>query len=221
MRPLPTEDQGWAALDRSIPGDPMPWHGVVVGQEYSADTTGSVRNAFGRLIANSQGVAKMVERVRGRPGGRFRVTPEHLLVLVWLTDAEGSVPYLAGKLDEPFKTWDEGSQEGIDVKRLVPGDIYTGPADKRGGTYKLGQRAGGVIERRTTNGKEFAITDGRTFPAKEEDARRVLLAWRSLGVPGMTFFVNSAGHAWYEQAGQRRFLAEVTQGFIFPADTRL
>jgi superfamily II DNA or RNA helicase len=216
MSPLPTEDQAWTELGREVSDKPVPWHGVVVGQEYSVDTTGSVRNAFGRLIANSQGAGRMVEKVRGRAGGRFRVTPEHLLVLVWLADADGAVPYLAGRLSEPFRTRDEGSLDSLSMKRLSAGDIYTGPADKGLGTYKLGQRSGGIIERRVHKGKEVALTTGSTSPEREADAKRVLAAWRSLGVPGMTFFVNSAGHAWYEQAGNRRFLAEVTHGFIFP-----
>ena len=45
----------------------------------------------------------------------------------------------------------------VDVAGLQPGDAYPGALDKRGGTYKLRQKAGGVIERRGgPRGSEFA-----------------------------------------------------------------
>ena len=136
------------------------------------DTTGSFRNPFGRLIVNGEHAGAMVEKVRGRPGGRFRVAPEHLLVLVWLADSEGAVPYSAGKLQEPFRTKGEGSLDDVDAKRLSVGDIYTGSSDKQRGTYKLGQRAGGVIERRVSRGREDGLTSGFDSPEKQADARR-------------------------------------------------
>ena len=219
MSPLPTEDQAWATLGRKVTDEPSVWRGIVVGQEYSVDTTGSIRNAFRSSHRQRPARRRHGREVRGRPGGRFGLPPSTLLVLVWLADSEGAVPYLAGKLKEPFRTKGEGSLDYVDVKRLSAGDIYTGSSDKQRGTYKLGQRAGGVIERRVSRGREAALTAGSISPEKQADARRVLAAWRSLGIPGMTFSVDSTGHAWYEKAGDRRFLAEVRHGFVFPGET--
>jgi hypothetical protein len=219
MSPLPTEDQAWHLVGRKVPDAPPVWPGVIVGQEYSVDTTGSVRNAFGRLIANAQDVDTMVEKIRGRPGGRFRVTPEHRLVLVWAAESDGNVPYLAGQLEEPFRTRGEGTSGDLNADHLTVGEIYPGPADKRRGTYKLRRRAGGVIERRAGRDQEMALTTGTDSPDRQADAQRVLTAWRSLGIPGTSFHVNSLGHAWYEEAGERKFLAEVPHGFIFPSET--
>ena len=55
----------------------------MTGQEYTVDTNGIVHNAFERLIENAQGVSDMISSLRGRPGGRFHVTPQHRAVVVW------------------------------------------------------------------------------------------------------------------------------------------
>ena len=34
--------------------------------------------------------------------------------------------------------------------------------------------------------------------------------------PVSKFFVNSLGHAWFEADGQRKFLADVSEGFDWP-----
>ena len=43
---------------------------------------------------------------------------------------------------------------------LAPGDDYPGPADKKGGVFKVSQRGGGLIERRVPGGSEIARSDG-------------------------------------------------------------
>src|SRR6266852_646121 len=75
--PRPTEEQEWERLGRRAPLSPVPWLGMVIGQEYSVDTLGTVTNSVGSVVVNPQSVGAMVEAVRGRPGGRFRVTPGH------------------------------------------------------------------------------------------------------------------------------------------------
>lgn len=217
MKALPIEGDAWDLLGRPTSGLPIEWPGVVTGQEYSVDTTGTVRNAFGKMITNPQGVAAMVEAVRGRPGGRFRLTPEHRLVLVWAVDAEGATPYLAGQVADAFQARQDDAGP-VDTDKLAPGSAYPGPADRTGGSYKLGQRAGGVIERRAGQIREIALTAGTPWPKKQDGASAVLDAWRSLGIPGTSFFVNSVGDAWFERAGERRFLAHVPEGFAFPTD---
>jgi superfamily II DNA or RNA helicase len=220
--PRPTEEQEWQRLGHQPPAKPLPWFGVVMGQEYSVDTLGTVTNGFGGTITNPQNAAAMVEAVRGRPGGRFRVTPAHRLVLVWGEGAEGPRPFVAGQLAEPFRAAAEddgtGGNRDFDPASLRPGSRYPGPANRKGGSYRLRQKQGGVIERRASDGAlEFALLDGTARPELEANARRVLDAWRELFDRGISFHVNDQGHAWYTEAGQRRFLAEVPGGFSWPS----
>jgi superfamily II DNA or RNA helicase len=216
--PLPTEEQAWDLLGRHVPEDPIVWPGVPAGQEYSVKTNGAVFNAFGAQIANTQGVDQMVARVRGREGGRFRVTPQFGLVLVWQPVADNPSFFVVGQLEEPFKVvpeTDAATATG-QVDGLVAGDLYTGPADKGGGTFKVSQRAGGIIERKVPGGSEIAQMDGSDNTVQVENARKVLAAWESLGRPFSRIFVNSLGHAWYHDAAGRKFLGVVETGFAWP-----
>jgi len=214
--PLPTEEQAWDLLGRRVPAEPTHWPGVLAGQEYSVDTTGTVRNAFDHTIANPQGVAAMVAQARGREGGRFRVTPEYRLVLVRTVDADQAITLIVGRLDAPFVTVDDAGTTDFDVDDLRPGDAYPGPGDKLHGTFKITRRAGGLIERRVRGGKDVAQTDGPGNAERKANASQTLDAWRSLGLPGISVHLNSLDHAWFEQGGVRRFLARVPGGFAFP-----
>jgi hypothetical protein len=233
--PRPTEEQEWERLGRHAPPVPVPWLGVLVGQEYSVDTMGTVTNNSGTVIANPQNAGAIVEAVRGRPGGRFRVSPSHRLIVVWGEGADRPEPFVAGQLEEVFRAADEvngqNASELFDVLALQPGDRYPGPTDKKGGTYKLRQKHGGVIERplpnlrarhdgadtsRRSRAVEFAVVEGTGLQKREANAKRVLEAWRERFERGITFHVNEVGDAWYTEAGDRRFLAHVPGGFAWP-----
>lgn len=212
--PKPTEEQAWRLLGEPSNGFPVEWPGIVTGQEYSVSTSGVVHNAFDRLIENPQGVDEMVRAVRGRPGGRFTVTPALRLVLLWEISGKPTA-YLAGRLREPFRVLEERKGSGeFSVDSLSPGDPYPGPSDKERGTFKLSQRGGGTIERAVKGGREFAAAG--TGSAQQQNASAVLDSWNAMNRPVSKFFVNSIGHAWYEAGGQRRFLAAVAEGFAWP-----
>ncbi|GLY21813.1 DEAD/DEAH box helicase [Micromonospora sp. NBRC 101691] len=221
--PRPTEEQEWERLGRRSPTEPVLWHGVIVGQEYSIDTLGNVTNSSGTTMCNPQNVADMVALVRQRPGGRFRVTPTHRLVLVWGESPSGTACYVAGQLEEPFEAdvidGDTGAEDTlVDLSKLAPGTRITGSIDKAGGTYRLRQKQGGVIERRTADGTvEFALLDAAP-PELTENARRVLNAWRQLFDRGIGFHLSKDGQAWYTEGGQKLHLAYVPAGFAWPAD---
>jgi len=218
--PLPTEEQAWDLLERRVSEDPIAWPGIPAGQEYSVKTSGAVFNAFGAQIANAQGVDQLVARVRGREGGRFRVTPQFGLVLVWQPVGDNPSFYVVGQLEEPFKVVQElDAATAIEqVDGLVAGDPYPGPADKTRGTYKVSQRAGGIIERKVPGGSEIAHVDGSDNTVQVENARKVLAAWESLGRSFSRIFVNSLGHAWYEDAAGRKFLGVMEEGFAWPGE---
>lgn len=220
--PRPTEEQAWDLLEHRLSEDPVPWPGMPIGQEYAVKTNGSVHNAFGTQIANPQNVAQMVERVRGREGGRFRVTPEFRLVLVWQSARDEPAFLVAGQLKEPFTIVQEvdAATAVHQVENLEVGARYDGPSDRAGGTFKVSQRGGGLIERRVRGGSEIAQVDGTADSEQQANGRKVLAAWEALDRTFSRFFVNSLGHAWYEDSTGRRFLGSVEAGFAWPARER-
>lgn len=219
--PRPTEEQEWQRLGQYAPSKPVRWEGLIVGQEYSVDTLGTVTNSSGALIRNPQDVASMVEAVRGRPGGRFRITPAHRLVLVWGEGPDGTIPYVAGQLSEPFEAETPNAPTAAasaDPSALTPGMPIHQSIDKDGGSYRLRQKKGGVIERRAPDGAtEFALTDEAAPADLAANAQRVLDSWRHLFDRGISFFVSQDGRAWYIEGGQRFFLAYVPGGFAWPS----
>jgi superfamily II DNA or RNA helicase len=216
--PLPTEEQAWDLVGRATSDEPVPWPGIAVGQEYAVKMNGTVFNAFGSQISNPQGVDRMVAAVRGREGGRFRVTPEFGLVLVWQPSGEKPMFFLAGQIEQPFKvvSHTEANEFAAAVAELAAGDDFHGPADKKGGTFKITQRAGGLIERKVPGGSEAAQLEGTGNPDLEGNTRKILEAWDSLERSFSRFFVNSQGHAWYEAPSGRKFLGVVKEGFSWP-----
>ena len=136
--PLPTEEQIHERAAELIDGYPSPWPGEVTGQEYSAATNGTVHNAFDRLIANPQGVSEMIAGLRGRPGGRFRVTPQYHYVLVWERGSDGPQAYVVGRLEEPFEVVADHPTQSGQLESAVephrPGSVFRGSVDKGRGT---------------------------------------------------------------------------------------
>jgi superfamily II DNA or RNA helicase len=217
--PRPTEEMEWQRLGEKPPAQPERWNGLLPNLDYSVDTRGTVLTPSGEVVRNPQGVAEMIRALRGSPGGRFRLTSRHRLVLVFhAADDEPPVPYVVGQVVTPFELLDTDGDRDIDVSVLKPGEPYAGSLDKNGGSYKLRQKYGGVIERRGgPSGSEFAVVDGRESPLAL-NAVLLLDAWRSIGRSGLTFHVNSAGHAWFLDAGLPLFLAAVPGGFTWPSD---
>lgn len=221
--PLPTEEQIHERAEELLPSFPAAWPGEVAGQEYSASTAGTVHNAFDRLIANPQGVSEMIAGLRGRPGGRFRVTPAHRYVLVWERTAEGPQAFVVGQLLEPFEVVSESvlsdARPASIGKPQQAGEVFRGSTDKGKGTYRLSQRAGGLIERSAPGGgKESALVSGTAFKDKERNAEALIAAWNRLGRPAARCFVNGDWEAWCERGGERIFLADVPGGFVWPTD---
>ncbi|KLR59935.1 DNA/RNA helicase, superfamily II [Actinobacteria bacterium IMCC26207] len=219
--PRPTEDQEWERLGQRSPAEPVLWEGAFVGQEYSVDTLGNLRNMHGTLIANPQGVSQMVQAVRKSPGGKFRVTPLHRLVLIASDGKERNGIWVAGQLSVPFAAVEEPLQaeaEAVDVETLKPGERYLGPANADGGTFKIRQKQGGVIEQKVGRSVMFALTESEAHPDLAANAVRLLAAWKSALDFGLTVKLNGLGHVWYEAEGERRFLVSAPGGFVWPED---
>lgn len=220
--PRPTEEMEWQRLGEHPPARPERWHGVLPDLDYSVDTRGTATTPTGEVIRNPQGVAAMIAGLRGAPGGRFRITARHRLVLVFHAADDGAlVSYVVGQVPEPFDLLAARAPEDVDARALRPGEPYLGALDKQGGSFKLRQKFGGVLERRGAAGGEFALMEpAGTGPAAPlaRNARILLDAWRSTGRPGMKVFVNDAAHAWFLDAGLPRFLADVPGGFAWPSD---
>lgn len=218
--PRPTEEQEWERLGHRAPDRPERWLGSLPDREYSVDTRGTVSTGSGAIVRNPQGVDRMVQAVRERPGGRFYVTPAHRLVIVW-SAGSSPIPMVAGQLAEPFALVEPRLGNGAipDPEDLKPGDPYPGPLDKDGGEFALRQRRGGmVVKHGRGRNVDGALTEGTGDEVREQNARRVLDAWRSVASEGMPFTVNGVGHAWFLDAGEPRFLAAVPGGFVWPDD---
>jgi superfamily II DNA or RNA helicase len=218
LRPRPTEEQEWKRLGERLPADPVPWLGALPDREYSVDSRGTVTTPNGAIVANPQAVGEMLQAVRSRPGGRFWVTPAHRLVLVRGDPSQNGGIYVVGRLAEPFglRSTGSGAEAGEQPRDLVPGSPFNRPLTKEHGSFHLGQKLGGVIERRRGRVREFALTDDAEDHELGENARRVLAAWRQVSDKGFPFFVNDRWDAWYVEAGEPRFLASVPGGFEWP-----
>lgn len=212
--PKATEDAEWERLGRTAPTRPIVWGGVLPDVDFSVNARGTVTLPDGRKATSDQGVGALVEALRGTPGGRFKVTPRHRLVIVFRAQADGpSVPYVVGQLPAPFEPAGEGSAD-IDIDALSPGDPYPGPTDKQGGTFKLRQKAGGILERTVGPGQRaVAVVEGDD--ARARNAAAVLSAWRSTGLPGGKVVVNRLEHAYLPDGPV--YLAHVPGGFLWPA----
>ena len=220
LTPRPTEEQEWERLGRRAPQEPVEWLGVIPDREYSVDTTGTVTTRSGAVVTNPQGVDEMILRLRDRPGGRFYVTPAHHLVIAWGQHNGESTSFAIGQLAEPFALLDSVPSNGEvpAVSSLRPGDPYTGPSTMTAAPSSCASGAAASSNDDKGREVEAAFDEGTGRLLQEQNARALLDAWRSLARPGMTVKVNHAGHAWYLDAGQPRYLASVEGGFVFPSD---
>lgn len=216
-RPVPTEDQELDRIEMSGLTPPIEWLGQWPAAEYSVDTTGTVRNAEGRVIENPQGIPDMLGSLPGRSAGRVGVTPVHRFVLARSADPPRDLMVL-GRLNEPLRTIDTSGTAEFERKELAPGQRYPGPTEPVAGEFRIGQKRGGIIERRTRGGKEFALTSGGSRPELETNAAVVLEAWRDLATNGFRFGVNELDDAIYWDGGEPRFLGHVPGGFAWPSD---
>lgn len=217
QQPRPSEEAEWKRFGERVPEEPAPWLGELPNYEFSVDSRGNVTTSEGAWIENPQTVAAMVEKVRRRPGGRFRVTPIYNLVVVFGETAMGVAPMLAGHLEEPFRLREDsaGVDVDFDVGSLTTGASYPGPTDRSQGTFQFRQKRGGIIQRKLGHVTQIAMTAGDSNPLVE-NGRRTLLAWQALNKSGLTFYVNRLGHAWFREEGKPRFLALVLGGFEWP-----
>jgi len=217
--PKPTEEQEYDRLRRLDHPFPSVWTGAIHGQEYHVDTWGNVANAFGTGISNAQGVGDMLRSVRGRPGGKFFVTPRHRVVIVSQRSADTTKWYAAGLLQEAFiaRRDEPSASQEVAPSSLRAGAPYSGPQNADHGQFNIRSRSGGSIELQVRRGvSEFALTDVQDGGAQTENAVNLLDAWREHIGQGISFSINDRWDAWYRIGGVPRFLAHVPGGFRWP-----
>lgn len=242
--PRPTEEQFWTAVGDGPIDEPVEWTPEWPAYEWRLDTRGTVTDLSGRPVSNSQHVADLVRRIRPR-GGRFRVSPRTGAVVVPDVDGERRRAWLVGRLDEPLRTSDptpaDASSASAEKRSAAPATSgreppHSPPAvsadappnpgaqmpmtrDTTNGTFKLRQKGGGIIERRTSRGSEFAgSSPGEGNAQLVANAARVLSAWKQTGETGLSFHVDAEDTAYYLRDGAPRFLAHVPGGFAWPSD---
>ena len=219
--PLALEDDEWEKHGRRSSDPPRVWSGVIPDGEYSVDTLGNVTTPAGATVANPQSVGVMFRRA-GRSAGKFRVTPQHRIVLVGRRDTDGHAFVAVGQLTEPFRP--RGVEDQVATDRsadLRLGEPYQGPGDKEGGSFSLRSTRGGVVARRRL---PAWISRSRILERSEVSATNVaegLAAWRLLGGQGRPFYVDSLGRAWVSPKGALYFPADVPGGFSSPAAREL
>jgi hypothetical protein len=217
--PRPTEDQAWEALGRELPRQPVPWNAEWPTAEWRVDSRGTVTDLGKRPVLNAQGAARAVQLVKPS-GGRFRISRKHRLLIVPDVDRGQVRAWLVGQIAEPFRVADGQAVEPRPVREPAhrpDGGALSGPLDREGGTFRLRQKQGGMIERRVDNTRAFAGTRPDEGPAHLiENARRVIDAWRALGESGLQFYVNSADEAYFTREGLPQLLARVPGGFAWP-----
>jgi superfamily II DNA or RNA helicase len=213
-RPSPTEAQEHERLgDLYDVAQPQVWLGLGRGAEYSMNAAGVVTNALGRAVRNPQTVGAALRSVRGRPDGRFRITPQHRYVVVW--DAATARNLVAGQIRDPFVIEAEAERsEDFDVTRLRPGDPYMGPRTTELADARI-SATGTIKRKRRGGGRDIAESDGADAP--HANARAVVAAWRSLRLPSIAIGVNAAGHVWWRDPSGVRFLGVAPGGFAWPA----
>ncbi len=216
-KPRPTEEQMDETLRLSEATFPTLWPGAISGQEYSVDTRGNVKNAFGIPIANTQGVGDMLLACRGTPGGRFRVTPKYRFVLVFCRRDDTFEWKVAGRLAETFEARDSLVVLPRAERSDVPGEIYRGALNKKNGELRLRSRMAGIIEKRHNGGAVIAQVGELASDTQRENAERLLGNWRRLSLKSLHVFINDEWDAWFEKDGDPVFLAHVSGGFYFEA----
>ncbi len=194
---------------------PAPWPGAISGQEYSVDTRGNVKNAFGIPIANAQGVGDMLIAARGTPGGRFRITPKHRFVLVLCRLNDAFEWKVAGRLPEPFESRDALPVLPRAERRDTPGETYRGALNRKNGELRIRSRMAGVIEKKCNGGAVSAHVGESASDAQRDNAERVIGNWRRLALQSVRFYINDEWDAWFEKDGVPVFLAHVSGGFHF------
>jgi superfamily II DNA or RNA helicase len=230
LTPKPTEEEFWLRLGERMPLEPVEWTPAWPVAEWRLDGRGTVTDLEGRIVTNPQGAVEAVRKLKPT-GGRFRVSRLRRFLVVPEGGPGGATAWLVGSLEEPFQVEEPVSEDvaladaaSANESHLVAsrsvraaGSVYEGPSDKEGGTYRIRQKAGGVIERKVGRDREFALlVSGGEKGELVANAKLVLEAWKATGESGLEFHVNARGDAFYLSGGQRRFLAHIPGGFAWP-----
>jgi hypothetical protein len=200
--------------------------GQYEGIELSCDSRGNVRNLAGSFAADTGELAGAILAVKGS-GGKFRVTPKKLFVLVRIPGEDDWQTVYVARLREPLR-FAEQSEEQADpeeAKRWQEQASLGDPYPFAGlpvieGDVLVKQRGGGLITKKVPGGEVFARREDRaTDTVKGMDARRVIEGVQKLRKAGKKvrrIAVNSVGHVTFHENGQAFFLCALEKGLEFP-----
>jgi superfamily II DNA or RNA helicase len=189
------------------PGDPD------VGEAYSVDATGTVRDEEGNLI-NATAELQTAIGQSMRFGGRFRVTPRQGFILKIERDTCGWRAIYLGRLAstlERIRTY--APREPLEG--LKPGDSY--PLDRvRGQIFAVLQRDERLIARKTRKGVRFVVPASKI----SDQAKRAALLGIQAGLKNAYTFghriskitVTSEGHVVYLYGNTAYFLGYAPEG---------
>lgn len=220
--PLPSDEQ--IASDSLQPGSRYP--GQYEGAELSCDSQRNITNADGQYAMDTAELAEAILKIKGS-GGKFRVTPKRLFVLVRIPSEEEWETLYVTQLGKPLR-FDVPSRRAGSSEEAVKwtsiaqsGDLYpfSGiPVTNDGLRFK--QKFGGVISKKVQGGEIFARSGDKAKDAcKGAEAARLVAAIRELQRTGKKINrieINQAGHVLYREAGQLRFICALRAELEFP-----
>lgn len=224
--PLPGEDQ--IAVDSLVPGSKYP--GQYDGAELSCDSQRNITNTAGQYALDTADIAEAILKIKGT-GGKFRITPKRLFVLVRVPSDDGWETLYVTQLPKPLR-FDVPTRTTVSDDDAVKwafnarvGDAYPFPglrAIDDGLRFK--QKSGGVLSRKVPGGEVFARSGDKAEDSdKGADAVRLVAAIKELqklGKKVSRIEVNEVQHVLYREAGQLLFICALNRGLEFPQTQR-
>lgn len=219
--PLPGEDK--IDLESLRPGGTYP--GRYEGEEFSCDTSLSIRNSEGLFAKDASDLATKVVEIKGQ-AGRFRITPKRHSVLVRVNRDDDWETLLVAQLDAPLQMQDADSlqappeNEDEWLVAALPGDVYPFKRELEADKWAYRQKRGGIITRKIANGEAYARIGGDAEdPDKGRDAEKLLSCIRTLANEGKAITQlerTSNNHVLFRQAGILYFITALSAGLEFP-----
>ncbi|TKB47991.1 DEAD/DEAH box helicase [Ferrimonas sediminicola] len=204
------------------PGDPYP--GEYAGLPFSIDTQGNVKNGEGQFLVTAGNLPEVLSKWLSR-GGRFKITQEKNMILIWNKESPTQVTYLG--------QWDSSSQEQSEVtcmdaeqllkwsENAITGDVY--PPNRLSidmCPWRFSAKRGGVIVRKHADGECYVkTTRNASDPNKGKDAEALITsikALHGLGIKVTKFELNQLNHVLARGRGQLLFVCHLKHGLEFP-----
>lgn len=198
-RPKPREQD--IELELLSQGDDYP--GAYEGMEFTADSQGNIRDSAGALVANPQGIPKILSELRGSYG-RFRVTEKRRAILI--PAGEGKL-FFGGVLPAAFEVNSTDAADGDPSGEFVTLDVRM-------------KANGPRFSMKVSSGEQFAKrTDTSSDQSRGQDAEDLAAALSSFqqahGIQVRKIMLHPGLEVFAEVAGARLLITKLKAGLEF------